>query len=189
MIFARETGERVRLTGYGREVLPLFLFFAALLFPAASSGSGNVPGDGISGGHTREIAIMRQSASTAERRNVIFRLTAEIASDREARRKGLSGRERPAENRGMLFVLDEGEPGAFWMKGMKFPLDLLYFDRHRRLIKILYGLQPCEMCPQYPTPAAAAYVLEIVGGTAARHDITTGSSFAFTGEGPGGRVP
>jgi uncharacterized membrane protein (UPF0127 family) len=189
MIFVCETGKRARPTGRKREALPLFLIFAALLLPAVSSGSGSAQGNRVSVCHTREIAIMRQTGSTTGSPPVIFRLTTEIASDREARRRGLSGREQPAEDRGMLFVLDEGQPGAFWMKGMKFPLDLLYFNRHRVLIKILDDLQPCDVCPRYPTPPAAAYVLEIVGGTAAKHGITAGSTFTFTGEGAAEQTP
>ncbi len=180
----------MRSIGRKRLILPLsFIMVFTFLFTSPSSrasarGAGRITSDES----IREIAIVRQSGRRNQRPDVLFRVSAEIAADRKAREKGLSGRERIAEDQGMLFVLEKGEPGAFWMKGMKFPLDLLYFDRQKRLIRILQTLQPCDICPRYPTPGDAAYVLEVGGGTAAKYDIVPGSSFVFTGGEPGRRA-
>jgi uncharacterized membrane protein (UPF0127 family) len=170
--------------GRHRKVLLLFLILASAFFPPlGSSGAGGTgSGDSNPENRVREIEIVRQSGPTTQHGEVLFRLSAEIASDREAREKGLSGRKKLPEDRGMLFVLEAGRHGAFWMKGMNFPLDLLYFDGQRRLIKILHGLQPCDTCPKYPTPDDAAYVLEVIAGTAEKYGITTGTAFSFTGE-------
>ena len=50
----------------------------------------------------------------------------EIADDRWERERGLSGRSHLSPESGMLFVPDDGEIGAFWMRGMRFPLDFIW---------------------------------------------------------------
>lgn len=52
----------------------------------------------------------------------------DIADNYDSLRQGLSGRESLPRNEAMLFIfLERGQP-AFWMKGMKFALDLLWVD-------------------------------------------------------------
>ena len=50
----------------------------------------------------------------------------EIAKTAWDRAKGLSGREFLAEDRGMLFLFNKSDIHNFWMKGMKFPLDIIW---------------------------------------------------------------
>ncbi|MBU1203326.1 DUF192 domain-containing protein [Patescibacteria group bacterium] len=52
----------------------------------------------------------------------------EIASDNQSRRLGLAGRDFLADNQAMLFIFPEKSKPAFWMKGMKFDIDLLWID-------------------------------------------------------------
>lgn len=63
----------------------------------------------------------------------------------------------------MLFPLDEA-PTAFWMNGMRFPIDILFFDRSMSLISAVKGLSPCDRCELHPAPSNAAYALEINAG-------------------------
>ncbi len=168
-------------------VFSFSLIFSSLLqFAAGAMAADRGPVAYGAPSGLEDVAIVRSSGKLPG--NVVFRMTAEVVVDREARRRGLSGRESLDENRGMLFVLDEGRQGAFWMKGMRFGLDLLYFDRGRKLIKILAGLQPCGAdCPAYETPDAAAYVIEITAGTAQKYRIRTGDSFTRAPVSSGGQ--
>ena len=50
----------------------------------------------------------------------------EVRDTEEGRSQGLSGREKLAEDEGMLFVFDQPGIYGFWMKGMKFPLDFIW---------------------------------------------------------------
>lgn len=52
----------------------------------------------------------------------------EIADNPQTRAIGLSGRDFLASDAGMLFVLDQEEIPSFWMKGMKFPLDIIWLN-------------------------------------------------------------
>ena len=51
---------------------------------------------------------------------------AEIANTGELRTKGLSERDALDSETGMLFIFDDGRASAFWMKGMRFPLDFVW---------------------------------------------------------------
>lgn len=57
--------------------------------------------------------------------------TLEIADTPEKREKGLSERNSLAENRGMIFTFEKPDYHAFWMKGMKFPIDIIFLDGNK----------------------------------------------------------
>ena len=55
-------------------------------------------------------------------------LQLEIAKTEKEREVGLSGRKSLCENCGMLFVFPEEGKQGFWMKGMKFNLDIVWIN-------------------------------------------------------------
>ncbi|MFL6430112.1 MAG: DUF192 domain-containing protein, partial [Nitrososphaeraceae archaeon] len=96
--------------------------------------------------------------------------------------KGLSGRENLSENQGMLFVSKTPGRYGFWMKSMKFPLDIFWLDTNRSVVHIKENLQPCLTilnCPTYLPETDSLYVLETGAGFAQRHNITKGTHFNF----------
>ncbi len=54
----------------------------------------------------------------------------EIADDSSKRQKGLGGRENLAENTGMLFIFEKPLRPQFWMKNVKFPLDIIWIKNN-----------------------------------------------------------
>ena len=96
------------------------------------------------------------------------RFVVEIAADDASREKGLMYREHMDPARGMLFTFPQEYPQAFWMKNTKIPLDMLFFDRNRRLVSLQADVPPCrkDPCPSYPSEGPAMYVLELNGGVA-----------------------
>src|SRR5687768_8240241 len=74
---------------------------------------------------------------------------AEVADDEASRRQGLSGRERLGADEGMLFVLP-GDSPSFWMKGMRFPLDIIWI-RQGRVVDISADVPP-PRDPDAPLP-------------------------------------
>ncbi len=50
----------------------------------------------------------------------------EIANTKTKRALGLSSRDKLMPNAGMLFVFGRSSRYSFWMKGMKFPLDIIW---------------------------------------------------------------
>lgn len=57
------------------------------------------------------------------------RIEVEIVDTPAKQAQGLSGRENLAENTGMLFVFSKPARQNFWMKEMKFPIDIIWIRR------------------------------------------------------------
>ncbi|MDO8424281.1 MAG: DUF192 domain-containing protein [bacterium] len=90
----------------------------------------------------------------------------EIADTEAERSKGLSGREALETGRGMLFIFPEPGPYAFWMKDMKFAIDIVWIDEALRVIGITRGVGP-ETFPQtFFPPGPVKYVMEVPAGAA-----------------------
>jgi hypothetical protein len=100
-------------------------------------------------------------------------VTAELAVTDEERQQGLMFREKLDENQGMLFLFEGEDVHAFWMKNMKFAIDILWLDGQKRIVHLEAGVPPCtaDPCPSYVPKAAARYVLELKSGAAARHSL------------------
>jgi uncharacterized membrane protein (UPF0127 family) len=95
-----------------------------------------------------------------------FNLTAYSATNLVQHSKGLSIKDHLNENEGMLFVYKEPVRYPFWMKDMKFPIDIIWLDNRSIVIHVEHNLEPCipgHVCPNYgPTSSNAVYVLEVV---------------------------
>lgn len=98
------------------------------------------------------------------------RIRVELATDVASREHGLMGHAQLAPDHGMLFVFPDSQPRWSWMKDTLIPLDILYFDDHRKLVSMQLDVPPCktEPCATYPSDAPARYVLELAAGEA-RH--------------------
>jgi uncharacterized membrane protein (UPF0127 family) len=111
-----------------------------------------------------------------------FNLTAAIAVTPEEQSKGLSIKEDLQENEGMIFPYKEPKVLAFWMKDMKFPIDILWLDSDKRVVHIEKNLQPCNPflpCPSFSPDTKAQYVLETVAGLSDRKGIKIGTQADF----------
>jgi uncharacterized membrane protein (UPF0127 family) len=105
----------------------------------------------------------------------------EVARTPEQIAQGLMFRESLAPASGMVFVFDEPEPRAFWMKNCHFPLDMVFALADGTVVDVLEAVPPCEAdpCPSYPSRAPADTVVELTAGEAARHGIVPGARLEF----------
>ena len=109
-------------------------------------------------------------------------LIADIAATDEQIVKGLSVKNTLAENEAMLFVFDHEAEYTFWMRNMKFPIDIIWIDADKTVVHIEHSLQPCRsdlLCPTYKPVDDSLYVLETVSGFAEKHDIAKGTRVEF----------
>ena len=111
----------------------------------------------------------------------------ELATTNEQRQQGLSDRDSLDAGTGMLFILEEERSIRFWMKDMRFPLDMLWFAADCNLVGINKnvpvppaGTSQQEL-PRYGPGQEAKYVLEINAGESAAFGIEIGDVVAFTG--------
>lgn len=92
----------------------------------------------------------------------------ELATTGQQRARGLMDRTSMPADHGMLFVFTRQAPQSFWMKDTLIPLDMLYFDKDRKLVSMQLNAPPCKgmPCPEFPSNAPVKYVLELNAGTA-----------------------
>lgn len=121
----------------------------------------------------KRIFIQNRSAQIA-----VF--TAEIVFDNQKMQQGLAGRPPMSDDHGMLFIFNNNSEQYFWMKGMKFSIDILFFDKNKKLLRVLPKLMPCKKCTIYKAPAQSAYALEINAGMADKYGIRTGDRFVIS---------
>ncbi|MBI2075582.1 MAG: DUF192 domain-containing protein [Candidatus Harrisonbacteria bacterium] len=100
----------------------------------------------------------------------------EVASTAYARMQGLSGRAALQEGHGMLFLFAPPERVGFWMKDMRFPIDMIWIAGNR-VIGIEANASPDDSPSRtiYYPPQDVDAVLEVSAGSAARYGILIGS--------------
>lgn len=109
------------------------------------------------------------------------RLLVEIASTPAQRTLGLSGRTSLSEGAGLLFIFPDDDRWGFWMKDMRFPIDIIWIDRNKRIVHIENNVLP-ESYPRVFLPAAAArYVLETNAGVSERSGWRVGDAVEIEG--------
>lgn len=91
--------------------------------------------------------------------------------------KGYSEHE-PKDNHGLLFIFTEEQPLNFWMKGVNFPLDIMYFDLNRELID-WHSMEPEDKKSIYTSSKPAMFAVEVPKGWCETSGISTGCKLNF----------
>ena len=108
---------------------------------------------------------------------------AELAIAPAERVKGLSGRDSLPPQTGLLFIFETGEATAFWMGGMRFPLDFIWISKDCAVADITHDAPVPEEdstdLPSYESAASAAYNFEINAGEAEKYGIEVGDPVLF----------
>ena len=88
---------------------------------------------------------------------------AEVASTPMTREQGLSNREKLAADKAMVFVFDAAGTQCFWMRDMKFAIDIVWLDEQNRVSSVERRVGPST----YPRSFChdAKHVLEFNAGT------------------------
>ncbi len=125
---------------------------------------------------TKKISIVRDSETVNNKvqQKQVISFWVEVAYDAKSLQEGLSGRRTLPPSHGMLFLLDKNIDYSFWMKGMHFALDILFFDETGRLFDIFQNLVPCTECSFIKPSAPASFALEINAGTASKSGLRIG---------------
>jgi len=111
------------------------------------------------------FAMLEQAEVRAETASGTHRFKVWLAADDASRQQGLMFvRQLPAD-RGMLFVFDEPQQAAFWMKDTYLSLDLVFIDPTGAVANIAANAKPESLDPIFSHGAVIA-VLEVPAGTA-----------------------
>ena len=111
----------------------------------------------------------------------------DIVSTPSEREKGLMFRSGLRTDEGMFFVFERRDIFQFWMKNMRFPIDIIWLDANReegknftlnaKVVDMAADVPPCdrENCPVYTPSQKAIYAIEIPAGDSVRRGIRVGS--------------
>ena len=104
-------------------------------------------------------------------------LITSLSTTPDAQSKGLAIRDSLNENEGMLFIFETPQKYSFWMKDMKFPIDIIWINQEGKIVHIEKNLPPCVFllpCPSYAPKDDSLYVLEVVSNFTNKFDINVG---------------
>ena len=108
------------------------------------------------------------------------RLKVEIADTIEKRKRGLGGKERLDEGTGMLFLFPKPDYYNFWIKDMKFPIDIIWLKDSLVIDITRNAYPPAEQkdsdLPVYTPTLAADSVLEVNAGFSDSNGIMIGDT-------------
>ena len=128
-------------------------FFSAFLFMNYTSSDQNI--------NAQKDYEYNTTSTFVKIKDLIIPVDLAITPDQQA--KGLSIKNTINENEGMLFIFHTPSDYSFWMKDMKFPLDIVWINSNNEIVHIEKKLQPCvffPLCPSYSPHSNSKYVLE-----------------------------
>jgi uncharacterized membrane protein (UPF0127 family) len=107
-------------------------------------------------------------------------LSVEIADTGDLKTRGLGYRDGLEPGTGMLFVYQTPSFRSFWMKGMRFCLDIIWVERGQIVgaaesVCPIEGASDSEL-PSYRSPEPVRYVLEVPAGWMKEHGFGAGTS-------------
>jgi hypothetical protein len=106
-------------------------------------------------------------------------------ADTEAKREiGLSGRSSLSDTQGMLFIFDSPTVPLFWMKGMKFPIDIIFL-KDKKIVTIYKNAPAPKSTTEIPTtfyqPASPIdSVIELKAGASDTFNLREGDALKLT---------
>lgn len=107
--------------------------------------------------------------------NHVFKVS--IAQTSEEKQIGLSNKSSLPQDQGMLFPFEKEGFYSFWMRDMKFPIDIIYI-RKNKIVTIYQNVQPPkikeENIPLYKPEEPADKVLEINAGLSQKYGFKKG---------------
>jgi uncharacterized membrane protein (UPF0127 family) len=98
----------------------------------------------------------------------------EVADTAAERQVGLSGQNSLPDTDAMLFVFEQPDKHCFWMKDMKFSIDILWFDAEKKLVYEKRGVAPESYPEKFCSDLPTKYVVEVTAGVAAKNQLKLG---------------
>ena len=112
----------------------------------------------------------------------ISRFPVEVVSSPEDLRQGLSNRSYLLPRNGMLFNFGRVGVQSMWMPNMNFPLDIVWIDVNKSIVKIEENCMPCSgnhNCKSYSSMYPIMYAIELNAYDASRIGLRVGMQLSF----------
>jgi hypothetical protein len=122
----------------------------------------------------RNPSLLKKDGKT-----IVTKIDIEIADNTPERMQGLMFRKSMDENKGMLFIFQDYEVRGFYMKNTIIPLDIIFLDSVKQVLKIYKNTTPfSERTLESGMPAK--YVVEVNAGYTNKHGIKDGDRIKFS---------
>ncbi|MDB5259305.1 MAG: hypothetical protein JWO73_513 [Candidatus Taylorbacteria bacterium] len=126
------------------------------------------------------------SASGASVRAVVPLESVLIADTQALKELGLGRRDSLDQRTGMLFIFDQPGRHGFWMKDMRFPIDIVWLDENLIVTHVEENISPATYDSAKPSASKifdpeqkSSFVLEVSAGIARKNNYTEGNSLGF----------
>ncbi len=123
------------------------------------------------------VPFVGQPSSTTAIDGQTFHVT--VAKTEQEKETGLSSTNSLPQDQGMLFPFGNPDYYGFWMRNMKYPLDII-FIANKKIVSIANNVtnpnNPSVPLPIYKPSQPADTVLEINGGLSAKYHFAVGDS-------------
>jgi len=106
-------------------------------------------------------------------------MRASVADTDEERQRGLSLTPSLPIGIVKLFVFDEPVVAPFWMKDMKYSIDIVWLDADKKIIYVASNVAPETYPTTFGPTELSLYVIETPAGLAAREGMNVGESFTW----------
>lgn len=105
-------------------------------------------------------------------------IEAAVADDTDERNHGLMDVRDLPKAKGMLFIFEKNEPRSFWMANTPLPLDIIFVNEDKEIVRIHHSTQPFSE-KSLISEKPAKYVIETNAGYCVSHDIQEGLKVNF----------
>lgn len=97
-----------------------------------------------------------------------FPILAKVASTPKTQATGYMHEPEPKDGEGMIFIYDKEDPLYFWMKNVKFPLDIVFFDSSLNYVDHQtmepFNGERDDLLPRYTSKKPAQFAVELPAG-------------------------
>lgn len=105
-----------------------------------------------------------------------------VATSQREREIGLSETNSLPQDQGMIFLFEKPDYYSFWMKNMKFPIDILYLS-NQEIVTIYKNVQPATNSAEnlriYTPTGPSDKVLEIQAGLSEKYGFKNGDKITL----------
>lgn len=103
----------------------------------------------------------------------------DVAKTFAERKKGLSGSDPLTGNEGMLFIFDSSEQHGFWMKDMKYSIDIIWIDDLLQVVHIENDVSPNTYPEVFYPDVPARYAVEVRAGFSDANGLELGDTVSL----------
>lgn len=104
----------------------------------------------------------------------------QVANSNAERQQGLGGKSCIGPNQGMLFVFAKAGYYPFWMRDMKFSIDIIWLSSQKDVTDVSPNVSPASYPKSFVNSQPAQYVIELAAGRAAKLGIVSGAHLDFS---------